>query len=90
MVIELTDDTADMIAKLAVGSVLAFSEEIPRKKHFQDMLKATIEYLEQVMDPSIKSVTLYQELLKLLPEGVERIPPQRIQDFITAMSTGRF
>jgi hypothetical protein len=89
MVIELTDDTADMIAKLAIGSVLAFSDEVPRRKDFQDMLKATIEYVEQVIDPSIKSVTLYQELLKLLPQGVNRHPPQHIQDFLNKMATGR-
>jgi hypothetical protein len=89
LVIELSDDTADMVAKLAVGSVLAFAGEIPRHRQFQDMLKATIEYFEQVMDPSVKSVTLYQELLKLLPEGVRRNPPERIEEFMTKMATGR-
>lgn len=89
MVIELSDDTADMMAKLAIGSVLAFAQEVPRHKQFQDMLKATIEYFEQVMDPTIKSVTLYQELLKLLPEGVRRNPPEHVQDFMNKMATGR-
>lgn len=89
LVIELTDDTADMIAKLSIGAMLSFSEEIPRRRDFQDMLRATIEYMEQVIDPSLKSVTLYQELLKLLPEGVKRHPPERVQEFLTKMATGR-
>lgn len=89
LVIELTDDTADMIAKLSIGSLLSFSEEIPRRKEFQQMLKATIEYVEQVIDPSLKSVTLYQDLLKLLPQGVTRHPPKPIQDFINKIATGR-
>jgi len=89
LVIELTDDTADMVCKLAVSCVLAFAEEEPRRRQFQDSLKATIEFMEQVIDPSLKSVTLYQELLKLLPEGTRRHPPERIQDFLNKMATGR-
>lgn len=89
MLVEMNNDTADMVAKLAIASLLAFSEENPRKKEFNDMTKAVIEFFEQIMDPSVKSVGLYLELQKLLPEGMVRKPPQHIEEFILKMKTGR-
>lgn len=80
--IKLKIDSADTIAKMLIGSMMAYNDMAESPKHFMTMLQASIECVEQIIDPSIYSVTAYLELLNMLPEGVVRKGPEHIVEFI--------
>jgi len=80
--IKLKNDSADMVAKMLIGTMIAYNDMAEEPKHFMAMLQASIECIEQIIDPSILSVTAYLTLLAMLPPGVVRKGPEPIVEFI--------
>lgn len=78
--IVLEDGTVDTIAKMLIGYIMAVNPQEDSKYHKK--LMATIEFLEEAIDPSFQSVAVYLQVIDLLPATVKRKMPYKIQGFI--------
>jgi len=77
--INLFEDSMDTISQMLIGYVLYMPDTNPR---YNDKVAATIEFLEQGIDPSFNSVACYFSVLNLLPETTKRKIPYALEEFI--------
>jgi hypothetical protein len=76
----LNESSVDPLAKMLIGYALHMDPLV--EKDYQHKLMCTIEFLEEVLDPSFQSVAIYINVMNLLPDVVKRKIPYKIQEFI--------
>lgn len=74
------DDSVDELAKMLIGYILQMPPEMP---NYHKKVEVVAEFLEEVLDPSFDSVSVYLRVLNLMPATVKRRLPYRIESFIS-------